>query len=248
MKNPLIGTTARGFLEESPNSVPESYLRALNKAGAVSVMLPSLDQRDLISILKVLDGLVGIGGGDIDPEFYKKDDNCTCHPATYGVDSERDESESQLIRYAIEEGIPSLFICRTMQLANVVSGGDLIFDIPDDFGKAVSHRLDLPCRKFHPVEHKVEILEPDSLLGKIVQKNELSVVSCHHQAVKTVAPDWRVVATAPDGVIEAIEHIYHPFCLGVQWHPELSVNDPTNQRLFESLVNAASIRRKVMQD
>lgn len=92
-----------------------------------------------------------------------------------------------------------------------------------------------------PIEHVVEVA-PESRLAAVVGATTVSVKSWHHQAVRTAPPGWRVVAHAPDGVIEALEHQEHPWAIAVQWHPELSAGDPHHERVFRALVEAARAR------
>jgi putative glutamine amidotransferase len=205
-RRPLIGITSRGCKEESPNSVPEPYLRSIVNAGGEPVILPSINGADQLSILEMINGLICSGGGDLYPGLY----NGTAHPSTtYGIDRERDDAESEIIRLALKREILSLFICRGIQLVNALAGGDLHPHIPDSYGTSVRHRLDLPFGKFHPTEHTV-LIQEDSLLKAATQTENLNVISCHHQAIRTVGQDWRVVAMAEDRVIEAVEHCYHP--------------------------------------
>jgi putative glutamine amidotransferase len=120
---------------------------------------------------------------------------------------------------------------------NVAFGGTLIEDIPDSVGEAVQHRLLGKEECFHSVR-----VSPHSQLAKILGQTEMEVPSFHHQAVKKTAARLREVAHSPDGVIEAVEIPDHPFAIGVQWHPELSV-DPLQQKLFDALVQCASAKR-----
>lgn len=243
-KRPLIGIPTRGRKEEPPFSVTETYLDAVSSVGGEPVLMPSVMTAPE-SFLEYVDGFIVPGGGDVEPELY----NGPPHPTIYGVDPGRDRFEIKSIHFAINKGLPSLFICRGMQIAIAAFGGHLIPHIPDEYGTPdeyktlVRHRLDLPSKKWHPTEHVVNITAPDSRLAKVIQKTEISAVSCHHQAVKTLPPNWRAVAKAPDGIIEAVEHLYHPWAIGVQWHPELSINDSASIRLFEAFIEATYIRR-----
>jgi putative glutamine amidotransferase len=123
-----------------------------------------------------------------------------------------------------------------MQMLSVATGAMLVTHVPEEYGETVAHRLDHPRR---PIPHDVQV-EPESRLAQVAGKTAITVVSWHHQAVKKIPDCWRVVAYAADGLVEALEHQYHPWMLTVQWHPELSPEDPVHQRLFQGLVKAAS--------
>jgi putative glutamine amidotransferase len=119
---------------------------------------------------------------------------------------------------------------------SVASGAALIPHVPDVYGDAIAHRLDLPRR---PTPHPLQ-LEPNSRLAALMQAVHIDVMSWHHQAVKTLPSGWRVAAQATDGLLEAIECEHHPWAIGVQWHPELSPHDPAHQKLFRALILAAA--------
>jgi putative glutamine amidotransferase len=106
--------------------------------------------------------------------------------------------------------------------------------IPDDFGSVVNHRL--PPRK--PTRHPVRV-EGDTLLGRVLGATEIDTCSWHHQAVRQLGRTLRPVAWAPDGVIEAVEAANHPWCIGVQWHPEMQIGEVVQDRLFAAFVEAA---------
>jgi putative glutamine amidotransferase len=117
----------------------------------------------------------------------------------------------------------------------VALGGTLVEHLPDEVGDEVAHRL--PPRK--PTRHLVAI-QPDSRLAAILATQQVDAASWHHQAIRQIAPGLRVVAQAPDGAIEATEAPGHPWLVAVQWHPELTAaDDPTQQRLFAALIEAA---------
>jgi putative glutamine amidotransferase len=144
--------------------------------------------------------------------------------------------EIALALEVVRGNVPTLAICRGMQIVNVALGGTLHVHLPDVFGDAVLHRA--PPRE--PVSHSVKVVK-DSCVADIMQSVSVTSVSWHHQAIRDVAPGLDVVATAPDGVMEAVEMKGHPWLIGVQWHPELtSAADDAQQRLFTCLVHAAS--------
>ena len=226
---PLIGLTCYGRDSEGNYSLPAQYADAVRRAGGLPLALLPGDDHD--ELLGELGGLVLIGGGDLDPKLY----DGAAHPTIYMVDPERDHSEMHLARQALKRGLPTLGICRGIQVLNVVLGGSLIAHLPDRVGQRLGHRV--PPRR--PVWHHIHV-EPDSLLARTAGGQHLYAASWHHQAVDRPAPGLRVSARAPDGTIEALEKNDHPWLLAVQWHPELSADDdPSQQALFDGLVHAA---------
>jgi putative glutamine amidotransferase len=127
-----------------------------------------------------------------------------------------------------------LCICRGMQVLNIVCGGTPHVHVPDTFGDGVPHRLPPKLQTRHPAR-----LDADSRLARIVGTTSAEVCSWHHQALDTVGQQLVPVAWAADGVIEAVEHTAHPWCFGVQWHPEMQIEDAAQRRIFEALVKEA---------
>jgi putative glutamine amidotransferase len=158
----------------------------------------------------------------------------------YGVSGERDEFELELVSRALERpSLPILAICRGMQVLNVALGGDLDLHIPDRRGEAVVHRL--PPRE--PTRHSVE-LDPDGTLAEIYGERQVEVCSWHHQEVARLGRGLRPIAYAADGVVEGLVCEGRPLTVGVQWHPELQVEEePIQRRLFDWLVERARTQR-----
>lgn len=231
---PVIGLTMYGPKETGRFYMPGPYVDAVHLAGGVPMLLPPVSV-DPALMLERVDGLVFIGGGDIDPVLY----NGSPHPAIYNVDPQRDTFELALAKLALATDVPMLGLCRGLQIMMVVSGGDIVPHLPDAFGQTTTHRAE---DKLPRAEHGVRLL-PASQLATIMGVTEVTAFSLHHQAVRTVPPGWRVTAWAPDGVIEALEHEQHPFAIAVQWHPELSHQVPYHRRLFQALIAAASARQ-----
>ena len=232
---PLIGLTTYGRSADNRYSLPAEYLDAVRRAGGIPLLLAP-GEANWEAVLDKLDALILTGGGDIDPDRY----GGVHHPASYGVDQERDSLEWALARHVISSGMPTLGICRGAQILNVAQGGTLIEHIPDEIGEAVLHRA--PPRE--PIPHNVT-LKPQSRLAHILRQDEISVASWHHQAPRKIAPGFEIVAQAPDGTVEAIEMPDHPWLVAVQWHPELTAaNDPLQQRIFDALIEAARVTER----
>ncbi len=213
-----------------------NYLEALRAAGA-EVRELSPDSTPLSAALDGLDGLLLTGGLDVRPSLYGAVD---CHP-TVEINDSRDAYELPLTQAALARRLPVLAICRGVQVLNVAAGGTLIQDLPSARPSTVQHAVPTPRTT---IAHRVRV-ESGSRLATMVSPrlspdNHLDVNSRHHQAIDVVAPGFVVSATAPDGIIEAIEHSTLPFCMGVQWHPEDFWRTGDAASLFEGLVSAAA--------
>jgi putative glutamine amidotransferase len=211
-------------------SIPCGYVDAVRAAGGVPLVLPP-GEADPERLLDLVDGLILAGGGDIDPETYGGDS----HETIYLVSSERDDFELSLARGAIERRhLPILCICRGTQIMNTALGGTLYSHIPDHFGSKVDHRL--PPRR--PTRHPVRV-EGDTVLARILGETRVETCSWHHQAVRQLGEGLRTIGWAEDGVIEAVIAEEHPWCIGVQWHPEMQIGEAAQDRLFAAFVGAA---------
>ena len=227
---PLIGLTTYGRNRRNAYFLMAEYLEAVRQAGGVPVLLAPGESR-IEPLLQRLDGLILAGGGDIAPERFGRES----HPAVSQVDAERDEFELALARQWLNTRKPLLGICRGMQVLSVISGGDLILDIPTQRPSEIVHRREHETYVEHPVR-----IEADSRLYRIVEEPQIPVASLHHQAVARTGEGWRVSATSADGIIEAMEHTSHPWAIAVQWHPELMPEHPAHRRLFRALVHASA--------
>lgn len=233
MSKPLIGLTSYPRNENDRYELSANYLESVYRAGGVPVLLTPLGGAQMAQdYLAGLDGLVFTGGCDLSPALYNEEQ----HPATEHVNQERDEFEMALIQLALEQNMPTLAICRGMQILNVALGGTLYQHLPEDIGELVVHR----GANDKPVRHLSRLL-PASRLHGISRADKTEGVSWHHQGIKKLAERLTPVAYADDDLIEAVEVEGHPWCIGVQWHPEMSAaDDPAQLRLFESLVEASS--------
>jgi len=224
----------------SPCRKLEDYRQAiLHVGGEPRVLDPSMP---IEQALAGIDGLMLTGGDDVAPSRYGEE----AHPTVVEAEAGRDEFEIGLINSARARQLPILAICRGVQMLNVACGGTLIQDIPSQLTGALAHSLPVPPNLAYSLAHEVWV-EKDSLLSKLMRErladDTCEVNSRHHQAVKDVARGFRVSATAPDGVIEAIEDPTAAFCLGVQWHPENFFRTGEFRSLFEGFVEAAQAKK-----
>ncbi len=192
--------------------------------------------------LEGVEGLMLTGGDDVAPTLYGEQ----AHEAVREEVAGRDEFEIGLVKAARQRGLPIFAICRGVQVLNVACGGTLVQDIPSQVTGALAHDLPVPPNEPYSLAHEVW-LEKDSLLSLLMRERLSDTDACevnsrHHQAVKNLAGGFRVSATAPDGVIEAIEDPDHGFCLGVQWHPENFFRTGEFRPLFEGFLEAAQKR------
>jgi putative glutamine amidotransferase len=221
----------------------DDYKHAIANAGAEGHVVDHTISVE--EALKAKDGLLLTGGDDVAPARYGEDH----HPAVKVVPPERDDFEIALVREARRRNLPIFAICRGVQVLNVAFGGSLIQDIPTQVAGALEHKQGMPQHKPFDLAHEVW-LEKESLLAKLMKErlsdaDTLEVNSRHHQSVKTLAQGFQVTATAPDGVIEAIEDPTARFCLGVQWHPENFWRTGEFRPLFEGFIEAAKVHARI---
>jgi putative glutamine amidotransferase len=241
IKRPLIGVTtgrekSQRFFGLSLYIMNQTYVRTLENLGALPVMIPlNMSEATLYGMFARLDGLFLPGGEDIDPSNYGEDR----HPLLGATDRERDRTELLLTRWAIEEGMPVLGVCRGVQMINVACGGTLIQDLHNEQPDLEKHDYFPPSYERYRISHGVSIV-PDSHLAEAMgQVHEVN--SMHHQGIDQVGYGLRVVARAEDGLPEALEAPQLPFVVGVQWHPEeLSKTDQMSANLFYNFVAAAA--------
>ena len=233
-KNPLIGIT--GNFGEKGCELAQGYYLSVLKAGGTPVIIPPhKDKEAILSLLDTLDGIVLSGGGDINPLLLGEEPL----PELHSVCPERDETELFLAREAFRRQIPTLGICRGIQVMAAVLGGKVFQDIyVQGEGARLKHSQEMPR---YTASHTVNIKEGSTLQSIFGNKQTLAVNSFHHQAVSDPGPHLSVSATSPDGIIEAVESSEHKALLGVQWHPECFIlnNDESQMSLFRWLLNEA---------
>jgi putative glutamine amidotransferase len=206
-----------------------SYLRAIDAAGGIPVILGPVDLAAVPGLVERLDGICLAGGPDLDPIAYGA---TTRHPLLGATQPGVDAFELAVARAADASGLPLLGICRGAQALNVARGGTLHQHVD---GHRQTELATSPTQRV--------TVAPDSLLATVTGADEaLEVNSFHHQAVDVLGAGLRVVAWAPDGTAEAIEDRTRPLLLGVQWHAETLTERPEHGAVFAALVQAAGTR------
>jgi putative glutamine amidotransferase len=243
MTRPNIGITTQ-TLEAVEDQIPRSwimrqrYVEVLTASGAVPWLVPLEQDRETLRLIyERLDGLFLPGGIDMQPSTYGEQPD----PLLQRVDPARDETELQLARWAIEDRLPVLGVCRGAQLINVAAGGTLWQD--------VSYRPDSIKHDYAPLggqysreylAHDVTV-DADSRLGRIVRVDRMPVNSMHHQAIRELGTGLIASSFAPDGVIESVEPTSEQWMIGVQWHPESLVDQDARMRaLYDAFIAAAA--------
>ncbi|HEY0285365.1 MAG TPA: gamma-glutamyl-gamma-aminobutyrate hydrolase family protein [Vicinamibacterales bacterium] len=216
----------------TPSNRLNDYLESVKRAGGE----PRVLSIDTPPTLDGLDGVLFTGGGDVDPAHYRD----ARHPNTEEPDPARDAFELALAKLALAKGTPLLAICRGLQVVNVAAGGTLIQDIPAQVNQPLGHQVDSPS---FAIAHEVWVAA-GTALARVMQEElgdseVLQVNSRHHQAIGKTADGFTISATAPDGIIEAIERPASRFCVAVQWHPENFWRTGEFRSLFEEFVKAA---------
>ena len=232
---PTGGAPRVGITADPAYDVTE-YEQAVRQAGGEPVRFMP-DAKRIAADLAGLHGLILSGGDDIDPSRY----GAAPHARTETASAERDAYELALVQAALASQLPTLAICRGLQVANVALGGTLHQHVPDVYGASVAHSRPVDGKTYRGLieEHRLTV-SARSRLARIAG-DALVTGSRHHQAVDRVGAGLRVVARAPDGVIEALELIDAPqFWLAVQWHPEstLALDGGESAALFAALVDA----------
>jgi len=224
-------------------ALSERYVQSLHRAGGRVILLPAITGAPVCppeELLRPADGLLLVGGGDLDPARYGQE----AHPTSYGFNAFRDEMELELARYALSHDIPVLAICRGCQVVNVALGGTLHQHVPDHPG--YDDELHGRPHSLFLGEHAVEFEAGSRVAEAVGRLRADRCTSAHHQSVDRLGEGLRVTGRSADGCVEAIEPIApHPFAVAVQWHPEVTAaHDREQQALFDALVEAARARRE----
>lgn len=236
---PVIGISTRprpvasSAGERLADTVQHTYRKSVADAGGIPILLAPTDREAIPRLLELVDGVVLTGGGDIDPARYGRQPDDT----VYQLDDERDRFELGLASYLATAKIPTLAICRGLQIVNVALGGTLIVDIPS----AVGTQHSAAGEEVYVPHQSVELVD-GSAVANAIGTTSLLVNSIHHQSVDDLGEDLCVTGHAEDGVVEAIESTVGWPLLAVQWHPEYltRIGDVHSKALFAELIRLAS--------
>ncbi|QGM31555.1 gamma-glutamyl-gamma-aminobutyrate hydrolase family protein [Bacillus sp. N3536] len=234
---PIIGITAE-VKDDKSYYLSSVYSDTVLQAGGVPLLIPLIPDKDMNQLCQQIDGLIITGGEDIDPAYYGE----LPHPTLQRITPQLDEMEFALVQKILELDKPYIGTCRGLHMLNVVMGGSLHQSIHDQREEySFLHRQNaIRTHRSHPVK-----LDKKSKVFQIFQEEEFKVNSFHHQGVNRVGEGLKVAATAPDGIVEAVESENHTFIYGFQWHPEefALIGDEPSKKLFAKFIEAA-IERK----
>jgi putative glutamine amidotransferase len=231
---PIIGITTDYNDKQTQYALPYGYATSVEKAGGLPVLLPYRSDLLLIpAYVDLIHGIVFTGGNDLDPKAWGE----AYHPKVIPVDPLRERFERALMAEVERRRLPTLGICFGSQLMNVYRGGSMIQFLPEhQRPNALEHRKgDDPDKWNRHVAH----IDPESTIGRAIGQGEVMVNTSHKQGMKSIGRGLRVVATAPDGIVEGIEDPTMPLWVGVQWHPERLHDQPQHLALFKLLVDRA---------
>ena len=233
MTKPVIGING-DYRRAQGNQPAFSYVSAgysdsITQAGGIPVVLPPTeDEENIYSLVERLDGLVFIGGADLDP----RRDGFMLHPSVRPMERRREDFDRALMRIASEKRLPVFGIGAGMQLLNISQGGNLFLHVPEDVPEAIPHRDAQDVAHRHSLD-----IAPGSILSRVYGEGEIRVISRHHMAIDEIAPGFDVTARCPDGIIEAIESNQPDwFAIGTQFHPECELASALDSRIFEEFI------------
>lgn len=228
---PIIALLAKTD-DEITTSVQDGYVRAIETAGGIPILLPYVNEDETIdSFIDLCDGFFFTGGADVAPDYYGETKKDTCGL----IQKYRDELEFRVLKKVLLTEKPIIAVCRGAQLINVALGGTLYQDIPSEIDTELQHRQkeakNLPS-------HSVRVIEGTPLY-ELCEKKVIPANSFHHQAIKELGQDLSVMALADDGIIEAIYSTSHCYMRAYQWHPErLCDSEENNRKIFEDFISA----------
>jgi putative glutamine amidotransferase len=235
LRLPIVAVTAttKTVKGQEKVQVNAAYIDAVRAAGLIPLVVPPIATEDIPAVLDAVQGLVLTGGEDVDPAYF----GAARHPATGPANEPRDRSELALAREAAARRLPTLAICRGVQVLNVALGGSLVQDIPTEIATKLAHDAEgARNTRVHDVA-----VDRGTLLGSIISAEKIATNSFHHQSVDRLAPGLKTVAKSPDGVIEAVECTDRAWwAVGVQWHPEELTQTPEDwdRKLFGAFARA----------
>lgn len=226
-----VPTTPEGEPPQPEMVLGLKYLKALEAAGGLPVVVPPLRHEAIDALLDQVSGVCLSGGPDLHPAAYRQREHSALGPTW----PELDAFELELVRAADERCLPVLAICRGLQVLNVARGGTLHQHLPD-LDAQITHRQEEPG---HLPTHWIRLTGPSRLAG-ILARRRTKVNSFHHQAVDELGANLVATSHAPDGTLESLETTDGRFVLGVQWHAECLIRQPAQLGIFRAFVAAAA--------
>ena len=236
-EKPLIGISL-GW-NETKNTVNNTYVNSVLMHGGVPYLIPVTDDVEVLrQIVAQLDGIIFTGGEDFAPAYFGEEE----HEKLGEVNVTRDTYDLTLFKLATDRNIPTLGICRGLQLINVAMGGTLYQDLPAEKPSDINHRQE---EAGTVATHGVSVVE-GSMMHQILGEKEIQVNTFHHQAIEKLAPGLKVVGWANDSVPEMIEAYPSRQIIGTQFHPEIFTanGDALMGKLFKFLIDKAETFQK----
>lgn len=229
---PIIGVMPLWDDDKQSIWMLPGYMDGIQQAGGSPIIFPfSTEEAELKQLAQMCDGFLFTGGHDVSPEVYHEEPL----EGLVSCCKKRDTMEEVILREAIESDKAVLGICRGIQFINAALGGTLYQDVPAQHPSAVEHHQQPP---YHIPSHEVAVVKGSPLYQYLKTEN-LPVNSCHHQAIKSLAPGLEIMAAAPDGLVEAVYMPEHRFLWAVQWHPEFSYQTEMSSRMiFSAFIEA----------
>ncbi|HEV2289224.1 MAG TPA: gamma-glutamyl-gamma-aminobutyrate hydrolase family protein [Candidatus Acidoferrales bacterium] len=236
---PRVGVPYRTHDEEVRGSRGkyDTYLKSIERAGGSPVEISlSLPTQELQELARTLDAVLLPGSpADVDPSLYHE----LRDRESAAADPNRERTDIALLEHAFGEGKPILAICYGVQILNVYLGGSLIQDISGELHSPIEHAWK-GRDKGKPEPFHLARLEEDSRFAELAGASAVRLNSSHHQSVRDLGKNLRIVGRAPDGVVEAVEWVGDGnWVMGVQWHPERMADDTLAHALFQELIAAA---------
>lgn len=225
----------KGYSISDYYAIRKNYIDAITNNNGLAILL-SYDDSAIEQYIDIIDGLLLIGGDmDIDPKYY----GATEIHDSVKLNKIRENFEIKFATKILKTKMPILGICNGMQLINVIKGGSLYQHLPDEKNFMIHEQKRVAGFEQKDKPYHNVFINKNTKLFEIMQKETVKTNSSHHQAVKNLGENLIISAKAEDGVIEAIEDKFHPFCIGVEWHPEYN-SDTNDKNIFKALIENAT--------
>ena len=223
-------------IDDGITKVSTEYIYSLEASGGIPIIIPSLKSEETIDyFINQCDGFLFTGGKDVDPKYYGEIPS----PNIGLLEPDRDVLEFSCFNKIFNLKKPIMAICRGAQLVNVALGGTLMQDIPSEIDTNINHRQ----TEVGTIPSHIVNVENHSPLFELIGTDKLEVNSFHHQSIKKLGDGLKIMACAPDGVVEAVYYTKGQYIRAYQWHPERQACiDPKNKKIFEDFINECKKR------